>query len=103
MPSWCSAASRWRVPNRIVNAARISATQNAVSVASGADAGARRHDDLRILQQDREAGRDRLQLQRDVGQDADHRDDRDQAAEQRALAVARGDEVGERRDAVASC
>ena len=58
------------------------------------------HDDLGVLQDDREAVRDRLQLQRDVGHDADHRDDRDQAAEQLALAVARGDEVGDRGDAV---
>ena len=34
------------------------------------------------------------------GHDPDHGDDRDQAAEQRALAVARGHEVGERGDAV---
>jgi hypothetical protein len=35
MPSWCSAASRCRVPNAIVNAARISATQRAVSCITG--------------------------------------------------------------------
>src|SRR4030095_6889061 len=64
----------------------------------GADAG--RHDDLRILDQDRETIRDRLQLKRDVGKDADHRDDGDKAAEQRALAITRGDEVSERGDAV---
>ncbi|MCZ7562889.1 MAG: hypothetical protein M5U08_02970 [Burkholderiales bacterium] len=60
----------------------------------------RRHHDVRVLQQDHEAVRHRLQLQRDVGHDADHRDDGDQPADQRALAVARGDEVGERGDAV---
>ena len=63
----------------------------------------RRHDDLRVREQDLEAGGHRLQLQRDVGQDADHRDDGDQPAEQRALAVARGDEVGDRGDAVQAC
>ena len=31
MPSWCSALSRCRVPKRMVNAARISATHSAVS------------------------------------------------------------------------
>ena len=36
MPSWCSAASRCRVPNAIVKSARISATQSAVSCMSGA-------------------------------------------------------------------
>ena len=35
MPSWCSAASRWRVPNTMVNAARIRATQSAVSCSTG--------------------------------------------------------------------
>ena len=35
MPSWCSAASRWRVPNAMVNAARISATPSAVSCSTG--------------------------------------------------------------------
>jgi len=49
-----------------------------------------------VLDQDGEAARDRLELQGDVGKDADDRDDGDDAAEQRALAVARGDEVGER-------
>ena len=35
MPSWCSAASRCRVPKAIVNSARISATQSAVSWRTG--------------------------------------------------------------------
>jgi hypothetical protein len=60
----------------------------------------RRHDHRRILQHQREAVRHRLQLERDVGNDADHGDHGHHAAEQRALAVARGDEVGERGDAV---
>ena len=59
-----------------------------------------RHDDHRVLDEDREARRDRLQLQRDVGNDSDHRDDGHDAAEQRALPVAGRDEVGERGDAV---
>ena len=36
MPWWCSAASRWRVPKAMVNAARISATHSAVSSRIGA-------------------------------------------------------------------
>jgi len=51
--------------------------------------------------QDIEGDRDALELQRDVGHDADHRDQRDQAGQQRALAVAARDEVGDRGDAVA--
>jgi Na+/proline symporter len=35
IPSWCSAASRWRVPKAMVNRARIQATQNAVSLRTG--------------------------------------------------------------------
>ena len=31
MPWWCSAASRWRVPKAMVNAARISAIHSAAS------------------------------------------------------------------------
>ena len=59
-----------------------------------------RHHDVRIMQEHREARRDRLQLQRNVGHDPDHRDDRHEPAEVIALAVARGDEVGDRGDAV---
>ena len=55
-----------------------------------------RHHDLGILQQHRKAGRDRLELQRDVGEDPDHRDDGDQCAELEALAVARRDEIRDR-------
>ena len=54
----------------------------------------------RVVENHRDADRHRLQLQRDVRHDADHRDDRDQAAEQRALAIARGGEIGDRGDAV---
>ena len=46
------------------------------------------------------AGGHRLQLQRDVGHDADDGDQRDERGERRALAVAAGDEVGDRGDAV---
>ena len=100
MPWWCSAASRWRVPKAMVNAARIKAIHKRRVLADRRRAELRRHDDLGILHEDREAVRYRLQLQRDVRKDADHRDDGDEAAEQRALAIARGDEVGERGDAV---
>jgi hypothetical protein len=41
-----------------------------------------------------------LELQGDVGHDAHHRDQRDQAGQQGAFAVAAGDEVGDRGDAV---
>ncbi len=58
------------------------------------------HDDLGILDENREAARDRLQLQRNVGNDPDDRDDGHDAAEERALPIAGGDEVGERGDAV---
>ena len=51
----------------------------------------RRHffrDDVRILQQNREATRYRLELQRDVGNHADDSNDGDDTAEQAAFAVA---------------
>ena len=54
----------------------------------------------RVVEDHRDAGRDGFELERDVRHDADHRDQRDDAAEQGALAVARGDEVGDRGDAV---
>ena len=60
----------------------------------------RRHRDVRVLQQDLEAAGDRLELERDVGDDAEDGDDRDEPAEELTLPVARGDEVGDRRDAV---
>ena len=50
--------------------------------------------------QDLVAGGDRLQLERDVGDDADDGDEGDEGGEERALAVAAGDEVGDRGDAV---
>ena len=50
--------------------------------------------------QQRVTGGDGLELQRDVGHDADHRDQRHETREQRALARAAGDEVGDRGDAV---
>jgi len=59
-----------------------------------------RHHDVRVLQEDGEAARDRLQLERDVRDDADDRDDRHEPAQRLALAVAGGDEVGDRGDAV---
>src|SRR6266849_10530330 len=59
-----------------------------------------RHHDLEIVQQHREAGRYRLELQRDVRKYADHRDNGDETAELKALAVSRGDEIRDRRDAV---
>jgi hypothetical protein len=52
-------------------------------------------------QQIGERERHRPQLQRDIGDDPDHRDDGDQAPEQLVLAVARRDEVGDGRDVLA--
>ena len=50
--------------------------------------------------QDRERVGDGLELKRDVRNDPDHGDDGDESAEQSALAVSRGDEVGEGGDPV---
>jgi hypothetical protein len=52
----------------------------------------------RMIEQHLETGRHRLQLQGYIGNYADHRDHRHQAGQQLALAVARGDEVGNRGD-----
>jgi hypothetical protein len=59
-----------------------------------------RHDDFRVAQQQADGARNGLELQRNVGNDADHGDDRHQPAEQMALAIARGNEIGDRGDAV---
>jgi hypothetical protein len=59
-----------------------------------------RRDEVGVVVDDAEGVGDRLQLERDVGDDPDHRDRRHEPAEQRALAVARGDEVRDRGDAV---
>ncbi len=97
MPSWRSRLSRWRVPKTIVKPASASATysvpscHHAAGSAAATPGGAGQH---------AVAGVDRLQLQRDVGHDADHRDQRHQPGQQRALAVTAGDEVGDRGDAV---
>ena len=61
---------------------------------------AARHDDFRVAEQQADGAGHRLELQSDIGNDADHGDDGDQATEEMALAVARGNEVGDRRDAV---
>ena len=49
-------------------------------------------------QEDRERVGDGLQLQRDIGQGADHRDEADQRRDALALAIARADEIGDRGD-----
>ena len=59
-----------------------------------------RHGDAGVVQNNREAGGDGFQLQRDIWNDADHRDHRHQAAEQLAFAVARRDKIRNRSDAV---
>ncbi len=58
--------------------------------------GGRRHDDVRVLEQNPEAGRERLQLERDVGQGAEHGDHGHGRGHDLALAVARRDEVRDR-------
>ena len=47
-----------------------------------------------------QAGRDRLQLERDIGHNPDHRNHRHQAGKQLTLAVARSNEIGNRRNAL---
>ncbi len=68
--------------------------QRDVAEQRAGDAGARR--DLREDGFQRE--RHRFELQRDVGNRADDRDQRDGGGDRLALAVARGDEVGDRGD-----
>ena len=77
MPSWCSLASMWRVPNRMAKIAMPMAVRNAasarmlgggpVSVAVMSAVGG-------VVDEHRERCRHRLQLQRDVRHRADHRD-----------------------------
>ena len=59
-----------------------------------------RHHNLGIVQQHRKAGRYRFELKRNVGEDADHRDDRHEPAELKALAIPRGDEIRDRGGAI---
>ena len=56
------------------------------------------HDDIGIAGQDDEAGRDRLQLQRDIGKDADHNKQRHNGGERLALAEPCRNKVGNRGD-----
>ncbi len=98
-PSCRSLASRCLVPNRMVKAASRSATTKAVSPQKGRSP-CDRHPYLRVVRQDGEAPGDRLELQRDVGDHADDGDDGHQTAEELALAVTRGDEVGDGGDAL---
>ena len=85
------------MPNTMVNAASASATR---SVPSCHQATAGAPSELRAGGEHVIARGHRLQLQRDVGDDADDGDQRDQRGQQRALAVAAGDEVGDRGDPV---
>ena len=95
MPSWCSVASMWRVPNRTLNRANSSRTSNAVSAppapVTGSAAGP-----ISAVTLDGH----RLELERDVGDRSQDRHDGDQAGQDGALAVAGGDEVGDRGDAL---
>ena len=96
MPSCRSALSRWRVPKIIVNAASASATNSVPSRHQPGGAAAKPG----VGGEQVIAGGHRLELQRDVGNDADHGDQRHQRRQQRALAVAAGDEVGDRGDPI---
>jgi hypothetical protein len=89
----CSLASRLRVPNRMVNSASPAATQIAVAPRSPMQPFGG------VLHEDAEGQRDRLQLQRDIGRAADA-EQRDDDAQQVRLAVAAGDQVGDRGDAL---
>ena len=85
----------WRVPNRTLNSASRSRTkQRGVRAAGTRDRPGRRAD------QRGDAGRHRLELERDVGNRAQDRHDGDQPRQDGALAVARGDEVRDRGDAL---
>ena len=60
----------------------------------------RRNQIVRILQDGRETGGNRFQLQSDVGHDAEDGNDGDQSAQYMAFAVARGNEVSNRGNAM---
>ena len=95
MPSWRSLLSRWRVPKAMVKPASSQRdVERAVLPPRPGACPA-------LPGQQRQPAGDRLQLQRHVGQDADQRDQRHQRGQRAALAVAAGDEVGDRGDAVA--
>src|SRR5690606_3319653 len=52
------------------------------------------------VDQNTKAGCDRFELERDIGRRADHGDDCDETAEAGVLAISRGDEIGDRGDAM---
>jgi hypothetical protein len=54
----------------------------------------------RVLVNQREAGGDGFQLQRDIGNDAQHGDDRDHASERHAFPIAGADKIRNRRNPV---
>ena len=94
-PSWCSVASIWRVPNSTAKVAIDIATNSAMSPSSGLATPLPARHCARIGLQ---RGRHRLELQCDIGNGADDGDQRDGGGDRLALAVARGDEVGDRGD-----
>ena len=89
-PSWCSVASRRRVPKSMAKIAISRATQSAVSAnqAGGPDGGAGQHVD---------AGADRLVLQREIRHRGGERHHGNQRSQRRALAESRRNQVGDRR------
>ena len=95
MPSWRSVLSRWRVPKAIVKPASTRASSSELCQPGLPGRAGRGPGEQGI------AAGHRLELQRHVGHHADQRDQRDQPGQQPALAVAAGDEVGDRGDAVA--
>ena len=56
------------------------------------------HNDFGIAGQHVETGRDRFQLQRDIGQNSDHHEQGDNGGERLAFAKSGGDEIGDRGD-----
>ena len=96
-PFWCSVASAWRVPNSTANIAIANVTISATSPITGCTMPRRQ---MAGAEHRLQRGGDRLQLQGDVGDRADQGDDGDGRRDRLALAVARGDEVGDRGDVV---
>ena len=72
-PSWCSVASIWRVPKAMAKAASDERDEEGEVAEDRARACVDGSSAPRMVA---ERGRDRLELQRDVGHGADDRDDR---------------------------
>ena len=89
MPSWCSVTLILRVPNRMANSASAAAVTSAVSIAVS-PLGV-------VVGNDIEAGNNRLELQRNVRHRSNRCDQRHDHGEAARFAVARRNEVRDRR------